>query len=1297
MQQRISALLLVVFMTLSVIFTALPSLVVQAADSGNLLSVKCEDTSTVNAAFGTIVNVPQGKYVLSAYVKANEGSIRLMARYANTFSNTEAFANDNGGSKVRANFTPVDSTYFEQSGYPRKQNWIKDLDCDEEYYKSSMTFDLTGLAGDMVSENTLNLLIGCDFVGATEGYVYGFELYALDENGNPTGDNLIANGDFSNGTEGWIFRDGANANPTLSKEVVTAKKAHFNTVLEVFEKDFSEKDVLLNVECSETDNVNINAAFGTIVNVPQGKYVLSAYTKATKGSIRLMARYANTYSNTNMFSNNNGGGTVRKNFTPVDSSYFHSSGYPATQSWVKDLDYAANYSKASMTFDLTTLSGSMISDGKVNLLIGCDFIDITKGYVYGFELYALDENGNPTGDNLIENGDFSNGAEEWIFRDGEGANPSLTGTFVTAESLGASTAREFFKEEALLNFACSESGTINAAFGTFVNAPQAKYVLSAYTKATKGSLHLMARYANTYSNTDKFSSNNGGSAIRANFTPVDSSYFNSSNYPTTQIWDKDLAWDEDYHKVSMEFDLTTLSGAMVSDGKVNLLIGCDFVGATEGYVYGFELYALDENGNPTGDNLIANGDFSDGTEGWIFRDGKGANPSLTDTVVSASSLGCDTSVQYFKISKYAEAVTEESGGMLIIKNMSDDVAIAKYSEETYSATEGYDVSFVLDESSSDINVLLGFSGTSPNNVKGVCLQLTSSAIKLNILETGKSIQSLEYDAPETGDEVTIRVTGGSTIEIYVDNVLEGSYYLAEQISEGVIPDGTVALMLNNNGDYVKMHDLSVGEIMESPESEYVLGDTIELDYQCYNIIGSHDLDKDGYLDIVVTSNGNIYSSSRSDYNNKVYICYGLEGGTFEDPVALVAGVIPYELAMDDLNNDGWIDIVVGIIGDIDGNDAIIYLNNGARDYTRKVITVDQSMGPLNGHYSSNAVGTIGKQGGILCPAIADFDNDGYKDLVLTGYDRSLLYVYKGDGTGEFDLVDTYQSIDYGYGLHTAKAADFDGDGNMDLVVTNQDTTTSVEVFRGNGDCTFTLMHKYDFAKGSISYHVSIDDYNKDGKLDFITSQYYGGIELFINQGSFEFTRDTYTSANYNQVREIQVADLNDDGELDVATLSRGTNCLSIMYGTGDYTAGNYFGSPTHYFVGQVPKGLSINDYNQDGVDDLALLRYSGKDILLLYGASSVSSDTSNPDNTEPDNTNPDNTEPDNINPSNPGIDSPKDDDNNNPQINDNNDAGTNTNAPKTGDSNNVVVRWLLICGVSAVSLALGCVQKKKRA
>ena len=97
--------------------------------------------------------------------------------------------------------------------------------------------------------------------------------------------------------------------------------------------------------------------------------------------------------------------------------------------------------------------------------------------------------------------------------------------------------------------------------------------------------------------------------------------------------------------------------------------------------------------------------------------------------------------------------------------------------------------------------------------------------------------------------------------------------------------------------------------------------------------------------------------------------------------------------------------------------------------------------PHNHLYRNNGDGTftdVTDQAGVAANIFgtaaiaADFDNDGFVDLLVTGYGRAILYRNKGDGTFEDVTAKAGIKVD-GWSISSAWL-DYDRDGCVDLFI-----------------------------------------------------------------------------------------------------------------------------------------------------------------------------------------------------------------------------------------------------------------------
>ena len=328
----------------------------------------------------------------------------------------------------------------------------------------------------------------------------------------------------------------------------------------------------------------------------------------------------------------------------------------------------------------------------------------------------------------------------------------------------------------------------------------------------------------------------------------------------------------------------------------------------------------------------------------------------------------------------------------------------------------------------------------------------------------------------------------------------------------------------------------------------------------------------------------------------------------------------------DYDNDGWMDIYL--------------VNSGKCDF----FTPDPPL--RNALYKNNRDGTftdVTEKAGVASSgfgqgvAVGDYDADGFPDLYVSQYGRSILYHNNGDGT--FTDVTEKAGVAAPGWASSAVWFDYDNDGRLDLFVcrfvdfskelnkpcgVHEDghkhycipqiySPMSSWLFHNNGDGTFTDVSKESGIAGHLgkAWGVVATDINNDGLMDlFVTNDTVANF-LFVNRGKGKF-EEIATSAGVAYSNEgrsrsgmgIDSADFNEDGWMDLFVANLDREMFAIYQNNHDETFDDMalptgIGKATKFMSGW---GLKFFDYDNDGNLDLFLANGNPDDLInSLHG------------------------------------------------------------------------------------------------
>ena len=230
---------------------------------------------------------------------------------------------------------------------------------------------------------------------------------------------------------------------------------------------------------------------------------------------------------------------------------------------------------------------------------------------------------------------------------------------------------------------------------------------------------------------------------------------------------------------------------------------------------------------------------------------------------------------------------------------------------------------------------------------------------------------------------------------------------------------------------------------------------------------------------------------------------------------------------------------------------------------------------------------------------ADFNGDGILDLITVNSGSSTIAVLLGDGLGGFGSPSTFsvtpsgsaQPIDIAVG-------DFNKDGNLDVVTANffgGGFTNSVSVLFGDG--SGGVGSRTILRTARQTYDVGSGDLNNDGNLDIIVADRSSSdVSVFLGNGSGGFGgRRTFDlSPNFSFGINVILGDVNNDGNLDLVASNSTDNNVSVLLGDGTGS----LASPTTFSATQ-PLDGELADLNGDGNLDLVTVNGNNTGLVFL--------------------------------------------------------------------------------------------------
>ena len=358
------------------------------------------------------------------------------------------------------------------------------------------------------------------------------------------------------------------------------------------------------------------------------------------------------------------------------------------------------------------------------------------------------------------------------------------------------------------------------------------------------------------------------------------------------------------------------------------------------------------------------------------------------------------------------------------------------------------------------------------------LTFSEQAKQYGIADSGYSTHASFFDFDNDGD-----------LDLYVLNHSTQEYAGFSQITESLKqrsdPSFSDKLYRNDNG---KFKDISKEAGLISNVLGFGLG------------LAVSDINNDGWLDMYISN----------DYNEQDYLYINNQDGTFTESLDQYIGHTSlFSMGSDvaDINNDGYTDIVtLDMLPEDNYRQKMVSGPDNYEKFSRLAASgfhqqTMRNMLQLNNE--GNSFSEIGQFSGISntdwswAPLIADFNNDGLKDIYITnGYKRD------------------YTNMDFmNYAVQQKLEEDKTGTKTSILSLLDKMPATIIEnyMYKNNGDATFTKMNlEWGMDQISLSNGAAYADLDNDGDLDLVVNN--------LDEPAFIYRNNTLNDASKSYLK-----------------------------------------------------------------------------------------------------------------------------------------------------------------------------------